>query len=185
MKRSHWLTRTAVGLALIGSLVPDRRVLAQAPTPPPAQTEAASAAANPVTDVTDIALTEGGGFAGQVVDAQGRPQAGTSIMVCQQHQVVATTTTDAQGQFSLRGLHGGVYQVVAGQGMKNVRLWAPGTAPPAARQSALVVASVDVVRGQGGLRYWLTNPWVLAVAITAAIAVPIALSNREKSAASG
>jgi len=184
MKRSHWMTRTAVCLALIGSLVPERRVLAQAPQRP-MQADSAPVAVSPVTDVTDVALTEGGGFSGQVVDGQGRPQAGTSVLVCQQHQVVGTTTTDQQGQFSLGGLHGGVYQVVAGQGMKNVRLWAPGTAPPAARQSALVVAGGEVVRGQGGLRYWLTNPWVLALAITAAIAVPIALSNREKSAASG
>jgi hypothetical protein len=160
-------------------------VLAQAPVQNAVQAEPAPAAASPVLDVIDVALTAGGEFSGQVVDAQGRPQAGTSVMVCRQQQVVATTSTDEHGQFSLRGLQGGMYQVVAGQGMQSFRLWAPGTAPPAARQSALLIASDQVVRGQGGLRYWLTNPWVLSAAIAAAIAVPIALSNREKSSASG
>jgi hypothetical protein len=185
MKRIRWMTRAAVGLALIGSLVPEHHALAQGPGQRLAQAEPAPAAASPMPDVTDVALTAGGEFSGQVVDAQGRPQAGTNVMVCKQQQVVATTTTDQQGQFSMRGLQGGMYQVVAGQGMQSFRLWAPGTAPPAARQSALVVASDQVVRGQGGWRYWLTNPWVLSAAIAAAIAVPIALSNREKSSASG
>ena len=185
MKRIRWMTRTAVILALIGLLVPEHQALAQGPAQRPAQAVPAAAEASPVMDITDVALTAGGGFSGQVVDAQGRPQAGTSVMICRQQQVVATTTTDQTGQFSVHGLQGGMYQVVAGQGMKNFRLWAAGTAPPAARQSALVVSSEQVVRGQGGLRYWLTNPWVLSIAVATAIAVPIALSNREKSPASG
>lgn len=135
-------------------------------------------------DIADVALTSGGVFSGQVVDAQGQPQAGSNVVVSQQQQVVATTTTDQNGQFSIRGLQGGVYQVASGQGMKLYRLWAPDTAPPGARQSALVVTGDQVVRGQGGLRYWLTNPWVLAVGVAAAIAVPIALSNREKASTS-
>jgi hypothetical protein len=49
----------------------------------------------------------------------------------------------------------------------------------------LLVTGDQIVRGQGGLRYWLTNPWVLSIAVAAAIAVPIALSNRSKSSASG
>jgi hypothetical protein len=180
MKRFRCLTRTAVGLALFGLLAPERPLLAQTPAQHSAPTESAPAAASPAMDITDVALTAGGGFCGQVVDAQGRPQAATQVLVCRQQQVMATTTTDQNGQFSLHGLQGGIYQIFAGQGMKNFRLWAPGTAPPAARQSALLVAGDQVVRGQGGLRYWLTNPWVLAIGVATAIAVPIALSNRAK-----
>ena len=187
MKRIHWMTRAAVGLALIGTLVPEHHALAQGPGQRPvasAPTESAPAAASPVMEITDVALTAGGGFSGQVVDAQGRPQAEMSVMLRQQQRIVATATTDQQGQFSMHGLQGGMYQVVAGQGMNNFRLWASDTAPPGARQSALLVSSDQIVRGQGGLRYWLTNPWILAIAITAAVAVPIALSNRSKASTS-
>jgi hypothetical protein len=31
------------------------------------------------------------------------------------------------------------------------------------------------------MRYWLTNPWVLACLIGAAIAIPIAVSNNKSS----
>ena len=58
----------------------------------------------------------------------------------------------------------------------------PNTAPPAAQSAALLVSGSDVVRGQnGGLVYWLTNPWVLAGLIAAAIAIPIALNNHGSS----
>ena len=180
MKRVHWIPRTAIGLALLGSLVPEYRALAQGPRQRPTATEAAPVATNPAMDIGDVALTAGGVFSGQVVDAQGRPQADLNVTVCSEKQVVATATTDHDGQFSIRGLQGGLYQVAVDQATKYYRLWAPETAPPAARQSALLVTGGRVVRGQGGLRYWLTNPWVLAVGIAAAIAVPIALSNREK-----
>ena len=184
MKRVHWMTRTAVGLALIGSLVPEYRAWAQGPGQRLPAIDSPPVAAVPAMDMTDVALTSGGVFSGQVVDVQGRPQAGSTVAVSQTQQVVATATTDANGQFSIRGLQGGMYQVVAGQGMKSYRLWAPDTAPPGARQSALLVAGGEVVRGQGGLRYWLTNPWVLSIALATAIAVPIALSNREKASTS-
>ena len=86
-------------------------------------------------DMTDVALTSGGVFSGQVVDVQGRPQAGSTVAVSQTQQVVATATTDANGQFSIRGLQGGMYQVVAGQGMKLLSL--AGTRHGSARCSAI------------------------------------------------
>lgn len=182
MKRFSWTTRTAVGLALVGMLFPQQRVLAQNPVSRPAAAAPAepAAAASPALEIVDVALSAGGGFSGQVVDGQGRPLGNTAVMVCQQQKVAATTTTDGSGRFTVHGLQGGMYQVASGQGVKNCRLWADGTAPPAAQNSALVVSSGQIVRGQGGLRYWLTNPWVLSIAVAAAIAVPIALSNRSK-----
>ena len=191
MKCFRLLTRTAVGLALAGLVVPEQLVRAAGPAAPvmterlPAAPQAAPVAPAAPT-IGDVALASGGVFAGQVVDAEGRPQAGTVVAVFQQQQVVATVLADQQGQFSIRGMQGGMYQVTAGSKMTNYRLWAADTAPPTAQRSALLISGQDVVRGQGSsrLRYWLTNPWVLAVGVATAIAVPIALSNRSKASSS-
>ena len=193
MKSFRLLTRTAVGLALAGLVVPEPLVRAAGPAVPamterlPAAPQAAPFAPAAPT-ISDVALASGGVFAGQVVDAEGRPQAGTVVAVSQQQQVLATVLADQKGQFSIRGLQGGMYQVTVGSKMANYRLWAADTAPPNAQRSALLIADQgqDVVRGQGPsrLRYWLTNPWVLAVGVATAIAVPIALSNRSKASSS-
>ena len=59
---------------------------------------------------------------------------------------MATATTDQEGQFSISGLQGGMYQVVVGQEMKFYRMWAPDTAPPGARQSVPLVAGGQSAR---------------------------------------
>jgi Carboxypeptidase regulatory-like domain len=184
------LQRAAVGVAALGLLAPPTLLSAAEPSATERPETIAPAATAPEAVVLDVALSSGGVFSGQVVDAEGRSQAGSSVMVCQQQQVVATATTDQQGQFSIRGLQGGVYQVVAGQGMKSFRLWAPDTAPPGAQQSALLVADGQSVRGQGTqsgfgeLRRWVTNPWVISIAVAAAIAVPIAVFTHDQASTS-
>jgi Carboxypeptidase regulatory-like domain len=169
------LRRAAVGIAALGLFAPPRLSSAAEPQAPERPTASA-----PATAIMDVALAAGGVFSGQLVDPQGRPQSGSSVELLQQQQTVATTTTDQDGRFSIPGLQGGMYQVVAGQEMRLYRLWAPDTAPPGARQSVMLVAAGQVVRGQRGWRYWLTNPWVISGAVAAAIAVPIALANRDK-----
>ena len=188
MKRLRLVTRAAVGLALVGMLLPQCAVLAQAPRPlvqqPSGVNAGQPAPTQAVADIGDVALAAGGVFTGQVVDAQGIPQAGVPLVIGQQQRFVATATTDAQGRFSIHGLQGGIYQVTAGENMKNLRLWAADTAPPSAQKSAMLVSGSQVVRGQGIARRILTNPWVLAVGVAAAIAIPIALSNRSKESTS-
>jgi len=177
----RWLTASAVWLACIGMVLPQAALAAPAPQasqPAPAVVEP------PVPTVIDVALADGGTFVGQVVDRQGVPLAGTAVVVRQNEQEVASTVSDANGQFRLSGLRGGLYQVTAGQGVAIYRLWAPNTAPPTAQTSALIVSGNELVRGQGdshGFLWWATNPWVLAGLIATAIAVPIILSNDHKS----
>jgi Carboxypeptidase regulatory-like domain len=184
MKYLRLITRSAVGLALTGMLLPAHLASAQAPAARPLATESAPAAAPTAPEISDIALAAGGEFSGQVVDTAGRPQAASAVMLLQQQHVVATTTTNQDGRFSIRGLQGGMYQVVSGENMKNYRLWAADTAPPTAQKSAMLVSSSQVVRGQSGWKRWVFNPWVLAVGVATAIAVPIALSNRSKASSS-
>jgi len=163
MKR--WITTSVMCLACSGMALPTSLFAApgaDGSRPLPAATDAAT----PM--VTDVALQEGGTFVGQVVDQQGLPVHGVTVLVRQQDRDVASAATDVNGQFRVSGLHGGVYQVVAGQASAVYRLWAPQTAPPTAPSAALMVSGQDVVRGQmGGLGF--AALWGAAAAGVAAV----------------
>jgi hypothetical protein len=130
---------------------------------------------------TDIALAEGGTLHGVVVNAEGVTQPQADVAVVYAGKQVAVTTTNEQGQFHVTKLRGGIHQVVSGAGTAVYRLWAPETAPPTATQQAMIVADGHVQRGQGPVKRIVTNPWVVAGVVGAAIAVPIAVNNNKKS----
>ncbi len=159
------LQRLAAALATVGLLLPSS--LLAAPQASALRTSQAS--------LIDVALQAEGTFHGRVVDASGRAQPGVEVALVQRQQAVASTTTDAEGQFAFSGVRGGVYEVTTLGGSEAVRLWAPRTAPPAAQNALLLTGGGDVVRAQlwGGL----SNPWVLGGIVAAAIAIPLALSN--------
>lgn len=168
MKRTRWYCQTAVLLACVGMILP-QRIMAASPAPQPL--------------INDVALGANGTLRGQVVDGQGTPKTDADVTVWQNENRVAAAKTDANGNFSVAGLRSGVHQVAAGEGVNVYRFWAPNTAPPAASQEALVVSDQNVVRGNGVIGF-LTNPWVLAGIVAAAIAIPIALNNDDDSSGS-
>jgi hypothetical protein len=134
--------------------------------------------ASPKIYLTDVALTDGGTLQGQVVDLQNMGQPGVPIVLRSQNRDVAKTITNTNGQFSVQDLNGGVYNIATAQGENTFRLWAPRTAPPAAKQSAIVyVQNGGIGVGSGGLKAILGHPLVLPAAIATAIAVPIAVSS--------
>jgi len=117
---------------------------------------------------------------GQVVNDQGTAEAGVPVSIRSQNRELAVAKTGKEGYFAFRGLHGGVYQLVADRGHGVYRVWSPGTAPPAAQEGALLVNSDQVVRGQaggGGFRSFITNPLVIAGVVAAAVAIPVAIHN--------
>ncbi len=99
--------------------------------------------------VIDIVLSQQGMLVGQVVDHQGKPGAGRVVAVAVGNKVIATAKTDAQGRFAVSGLRGGTYAVLAGDVMRVVRVWTPGTAPPATNAGLLMVTDSQVLRAQG------------------------------------
>ena len=136
------------------------------------------------TTVRDVALQEGGRLTGQVLDAAGAPVAATPVAVVDQGRPVATAMTGDDGRFAMSGLKAGVVQVATAQGVTVCRLWAPRTAPPSAQGDALVVNGDTVIRGGvggGGVIGFLSNPWVLAGIVAAAIAIPLALDDDDAS----
>ncbi len=141
----------------------------------------AALAATPVNAANDVALRSGGLLVGQVVDQQGVAKANTIVAVRYANQEIVRTTTDANGVFAAKGLRGGEYQLLTLDGASQCRLWAPETAPPAAKNAALVVSGNHVARGNhhgGGVVSWAkAHPYITAGAIGTAIAVPLVLAD--------
>lgn len=140
--------------------------------------------------VADVALAEGGLFSGKVVNAQGAPIAKSDVSLRQAGEEIAVAKTNEEGVFAVQGLRGGLYQVVSEGGAVSYRLWAPGTAPPAANQSALIVTGDAVLAGQhGGHGYgimsWVReHPLLVAAGVATAIAVPLAVADDDDDPAS-
>lgn len=170
-----------IGLFCLGLLVP-APVLQAAETSNLQQTASAF-----IPPVVDVALSDGGTLRGQAVDSQGIPLAETAVALSQFERQMATTTTDKTGRFTVTGLRGGTYQIVAGRSRGIYRLWAADTAPPSARDAVLVTENLGQVRGQfGGLLMlnpitgWvLAHPWWAGGLAGAAIAVPVLVNDRQ------
>ena len=144
--------------------------------------------------IVDVKLAPGGILRGRIVDVRAVGISKADVFVRQANGELTTTKTDIRGDFAISGLRGGVHQVVSGPVGCVVRAWAPKTAPPVAREGILIVVGQDLVLGQhptGPIgRFWenskyaLTNPLVMTGIIATAIAVPVALNNRDKDSGS-
>jgi len=106
--------------------------------------------ANGATRVQDVELSTGGSLLGVAINHQGLASHGLNVQVRQNGQVIGTAVSDPDGAFAISGLRGGIYEVVSGQSLRYCRVWVPGTAPPSARPSLLVVDPQQTVRGQSG-----------------------------------
>jgi len=146
----------------------------------------ASSSARPAL-VRDVELAYGGLLVGRMLDASGRPLAGTAVSIRTDGQTLASTRTDAEGVFAVAKLRGGVHEIATDDTVQICRLWANGTAPPRTPQSIDVVSGEEVVRGQWGpppgnrliqkAKVWATNPLVIGGVVAAAVALPIALND--------
>jgi hypothetical protein len=130
MKRFHW---AAAFCACFAMMVPRLDLLA---------------ANTPAPTVQDVALTPAGEFCGMVLSAEGQPVEAAVVTVSQGETVIAQATTDAQGLFRVAGVSGGVYQVTAGNGGADFRVWSTSAAPPNAYGQAVIITG-STVRAQG------------------------------------
>lgn len=169
MNVARMLKGVVVALATVGLCLPEPLL-------------AAAQSRGPVA--TDVALREGSVLVGQVVSAEGTGLEDISVSLRTQGKTVLTTRTGKGGYFAVKGLHGGVYQLVAQDGHGVYRLWSAGTAPPAAQEGAVLVVGNDVLRGQdpGPWKAFLTNPLIIAAVVATAVAVPVALHNAHQHA---
>jgi hypothetical protein len=152
-----------------------------------------------MTQVLDLELAPDHTLRGQVVDASGRPLADVKVGLVDGKDSFQVSKTDPAGSFTLADVRGGAYRLVAADAHQLVRVWAPGTAPPAAQQATLLVVNQPIVRGQqcncgsttgcsecvgpgqvyGGrpvLNWMRNNPGLVVAGVAAAVAIPVAIA---------
>lgn len=160
------LQKLAAAVACVGMIIPTAAL--------------AGDASKQVKPGIDIALSKGGLFVGQVVDAQGVAQAKSEVSIRYQGKEVVRTTTDKNGVFAAKGLRGGQYEVVAANHSAPVRMWASKTAPPSARGAAMIVTGSQTANAQfggGGFMSWVqAHPMIVTGCVVAAVATPIAIA---------
>lgn len=139
MRRKPILLRCVVAITMGCVLAPANHTFATQPS---------RASSNEAKSVRDVALGEGGVFSGQFIDPAGALLPGVPLALLRNGVEVGTFSTDRQGMFAISGLTGGSYELVTGSTRQHYRLWAPGTAPPASRNSALVRSDGSIARGQ-------------------------------------
>jgi hypothetical protein len=160
-----------------------------------------------VAVVRDVALQQGGLLVGRITGSAGSPISGARIQLASQGRMIGETSTDPHGTFDFAGLRGGSYQLIHGSYSSNLRLWAPGTAPPSAKEMLLIVEpastslssvasrtaqpypetvptnTVTLARtqspGGGPIRELFSRPLILGGLVATAIAVPVAIHNHD------
>ena len=135
----------------------------------------------------DVILGEGGLLSGQLLNEQGAVMPLSPVSLQANGKELARLTTDKNGQFHVKGLRGGVYQVASVGHQGVYRFWAPKTAPPAAQKQLTLVSHNDVVRGQFTAppgnpfssigQFIAEHPIMTAGAVASAIAIPLALDD--------
>ncbi len=132
-------------------------------------------AVRPAAPVSDITLV-GGQLNGRVVDAQGVSLNGAQVVIKQNGQEVARTNSDKNGQFSVNGLKGGVYQVSAGNSEGTYRVWTERTAPPSSKNGIVMVSSPSIVRAQFGSMFNPVNTTAIILGTTGTVLGAVALN---------
>ena len=161
-------------------ILPVNLLAAEQPSASPAEnTTSIPVATAPV--VSDVALQTGNTLQGQVVDDQGQPVAGAPVSLLQKQQEVAKATTAPDGSFQVSGVKGGVYRVVTLQGDGTYRAWPQSSAPPSAKPKIVLTQSSN---GPSRIVRVLTSPLAICAIVATAIAVPVALANRNHGSSS-
>lgn len=161
------LKQSVLWLACLGLVIPHADLSAAQPLPEKASSKIV---------FTDVELATGNVLTGSLVDGRGKGIDGAKVSIRFNQKEIASTVTDKDGAFAVKGLRGGQHVIVAGDEAALVRLWAPETAPPNARTSALLVRGSSVVRGQfGGI-----DMVGLATLALAGVATGYAISNNNK-----
>jgi len=174
--RATWKT-LCIGFSCLGLILPTSIVEA---SPPVATAVRPEVPPRPQQLVGDVALDSAGHMLGRVIDRQGLPVADQPVVLGQMGREVVQTRTDASGRFRIGPLRGGTYHLSVGRRGQLVRAWVAQTAPPAARDIALVVAGDDVVRGQMPFEeFFASDAMIVCGMVAAMIAIPIALNSSD------
>jgi hypothetical protein len=140
----RFLKAAAVCLATLGVAMPQVPALADG-----ARTGSSVKAQKGAT-LPDIALTNGGILSGRIVDHTGKALEGAEVTLLQGKKQLSATMTNKDGVYSFKNLKGGVYGISSGNTDGTFRVWTERTAPPSAKEHALLVMGENGTRGQWG-----------------------------------
>lgn len=147
------LTNAAVVLATAGIAFPQARLFGAEKT---AVTQPQSKVRNSIkvvapNSVLDVKLDQDGALTGRTIDHTGRAVKGAKIVVKRGKTEVAQSTTDDHGNFAVKNLKTGLYEVNSGNTVGTYRVWNQNAAPPSAKPHSLLVLGENGARGQYGL----------------------------------
>jgi len=94
-------------------------------------------------------LLHSGSLSGVVLNRESHPVPGIQVRLMHGKNVIATATSDDNGNFAVHGLRNGGHIVGAGEEKELVRFWNSDVAPPVASARLIMVVDEDVIRGQG------------------------------------
>lgn len=164
-----------VALMITSLLIPGHLIAAEPPVTGP------TTAAPMTLAMADVTLGPNGRLSGQVVDANGLAKANCELTVEQGGEKIAVVSSDKQGRFAAENVRPGVCHVKVNGLVSTVRCWTNNAAPPAAKPEVLVISDPLLERGQRPIGEILTNPLLITLVIAAAVAIPIAVHNSQKS----
>ena len=136
--------------------------------------------ARPVT--RDVTLGPASELRGQLVDKNGVRLPNRIVVAVHADKSSLQSVSDANGQFHFPRAKPGMYQVASQQSYQLCRCWAANTAPPAASKRLLMVEGDQTIRGQRPIGELLSGPVLIGLIIAAAIIIPIAVHNAQRSA---
>ena len=131
-------------------------------------------------------IVAAGDVKGTVSDATGKPMAGVAVKLLKDGKMVMTAVSDKAGQFALRGIEAGNYELLM-PGMNPLPLKASGKRGPAAIKVVLPIRKpyAAAETSFSGFYDWVILSFVetpvvaglVSAGIVAVIAVPIAVSS--------
>lgn len=136
---------TAISLATIGLMMPQTRLMADLPQP-----KALVNKSTAVTRIPDLVMTDGTTVTGRVCNHTGKFLEGAKVQLKQDNKTISSTVTDKDGVYSFKGVKSGVYHMSSGNTEGVFRVWTEKTAPPTAKEHALLVMGENGARGQFG-----------------------------------
>lgn len=147
----------------------------------PIRARLASRSQSPEPKPLDVVLLPGNVISGEVIAADGTRQADAEVVVSVGRYEVTRVSTNQAGEFSVEVPRGGAYVIASGSNASVVRAWTAKAAPPHAQHRVTLAPQTTIVRAQGPVGGGI-NPLLgglLLAGIAAAIAIPIALNNRD------
>jgi len=130
----------------------------------------------------DVSLSSANELRGELVDKNGVRLANRVVVAVHADKTSFETVSDANGNFRFSRAKPGMYQIASQQSLQVCRCWAANTAPPAASQQLLLVEGDQTIRGQRPIGELLSGPILIGLIIAAAVIIPIAIHNSQKSA---